>query len=170
MTDSKKPNLLYIVADQWRGDCLGLYGNAHPVMTPHLNQLASEGVNFTRAYAGCPICMPQRVTMLTGQTGSQLRCLGNFGRNGMPVFDRSMTLPARLAREAGYQTKAVGKMHFMLGSCSGRHRKRQAQSTRTSSTSTTVLGGRRSSLTRNRIRMTRSTSWPTRLTPAMPAG
>jgi arylsulfatase A-like enzyme len=41
-----KPNIVYIVADQWRGDCLGLYGNAHPVMTPHLNQLAAEGVNF----------------------------------------------------------------------------------------------------------------------------
>lgn len=108
-----KPNIIYIVADQWRGDCLGLYGNAHPVMTPHLNQLAAEGINFSRAYADCPICMPQRVTMLTGKTGSQMRCLGNFGPNGVPDFDRSMTLPSRLAREAGYQTKAIGKMHFM---------------------------------------------------------
>lgn len=39
--------MIYIVADQWRGDCLGLYGNSHPVMTPHLNQLAAEGVAFT---------------------------------------------------------------------------------------------------------------------------
>ena len=107
------PNIIYIVADQWRGDCLGLYGNAHPVMTPHLNQLAAEGVNFSRAYADCPICMPQRVTMLTGITGSQMRCLNNFGPNNTPAFDKSMTLPTRLAREAGYQTKAVGKMHFM---------------------------------------------------------
>ncbi len=113
MTVNKNPNIIYIVADQWRGDCLGLYGNAHPVMTPHINQLASEGINFSRAYADCPICMPQRVTMLTGKTGSQMRCLSNFGPNGMPDFDRSMTLPARLAREAGYQTKAIGKMHFM---------------------------------------------------------
>ena len=113
MTDSKRPNIIYIVADQWRGDCLGLYDNAHPVMTPHLNQLAAEGINFSRAYADCPICMPQRVTMLTGKTGSQMRCLRNFGPDNQPDFDRSMTLPARLAREAGYQTKAIGKMHFM---------------------------------------------------------
>lgn len=113
MPDNKRPNIIYIVADQWRGDCLGLYGNAHPVMTPHLNQLAAEGINFSRAYADCPICMPQRVTMLTGKTGSQMRCLGNFGRDSQPDFDRSMTLPARLTREAGYQTKAIGKMHFM---------------------------------------------------------
>lgn len=113
MTGKNRPNIIYIVADQWRGDCLGLYGNSHPVMTPHLNQLASEGVNFSRAYADCPICMPQRITMLTGRTGSQMQCLGNFGPDNQPAFDRSTTLPARLAREAGYQTKAIGKMHFM---------------------------------------------------------
>jgi len=112
MSQTKQPNILYIVADQWRGDCLGLYKNAHPVMTPHLNQLAAEGVNFTRAYADCPICMPQRVTMLTGRTGSQLRCLNNFGERNQPAFDHGATLPARLAREACYQTKAIGKMHF----------------------------------------------------------
>ncbi len=33
MTDRKRPDIIYIVADQWRGDCLGLYGNSHPVMT-----------------------------------------------------------------------------------------------------------------------------------------
>jgi len=107
-----RPNIIYIVADQWRGDCLGLYRNAHPVLTPHLNQLASEGVLFTRAYADCPICMPQRVTMLTGRTGSQMRCLTNFRARTAPDFDKAMTLPARLAREAGYQTKGIGKMHF----------------------------------------------------------
>ncbi len=107
-----KPNIVYIVADQWRGDCLGLYGNRHPVMTPHINQLASEGVLFSQAYADCPICMPQRVTELTGYTGSQLRCLSNFNERTAPEFDKQATLPARLAREAGYQTKAVGKMHF----------------------------------------------------------
>lgn len=110
---AQKPNIIFIVADQWRGDCLGLYRNEHPVMTPHLNQLASEGVLFTQAYADCPICMPQRVTMLTGRTGSQLCCLANFPQiEFRPDFDMQQTLPARLSREAGYQTKAIGKMHF----------------------------------------------------------
>ena len=114
-----RPNFVYIVADQWRGDCLGLYadgrttaGTVHPVMTPHLNQLASEGVLCSQAFADCPICMPQRVTMLTGRTGSQMRCVANFREHNRPAFDMARTLPARLAREAGYQTKAVGKMHF----------------------------------------------------------
>jgi arylsulfatase A-like enzyme len=109
----EKPNIIYIVADQWRGDCLGLYDNSHPVMTPHLNQLASEGINFQRAYADCPVCMPQRITMLTGKTGSQMHCLNNFDAQHAPEFDRQATLPARLVREAGYQSKAIGKMHFM---------------------------------------------------------
>lgn len=111
MADSR-PNIVYIAADQWRGDCLGLYRNRHPVMTPHLNQLAHEGILYSQAYADCPICMPQRVTMLTGQTASQFGCRTNFSARNVPTFDKTRTLPARLAREAGYQTKAVGKMHF----------------------------------------------------------
>ena len=41
-----KPNIVLITADQWRGDCLGCAGGRHPVMTPHLNQIAAEGVRF----------------------------------------------------------------------------------------------------------------------------
>ena len=62
----KKPNIVLITADQWRGDCLGGAGGRHPVMIPHLNQIAAEGVRFTNAYADCPVCMPQRVTTLPG--------------------------------------------------------------------------------------------------------
>ncbi|MDQ8207281.1 sulfatase-like hydrolase/transferase [Coraliomargarita sp. SDUM461003] len=109
---SQKPNMIYIVADQWRGDCLGLYRNHHPVMTPHLNQLACEGINYTHGYADCPLCMPQRATMLTGRTGSQNRCIKNFTTENAPHIDPQQTLPGRLTREAGYQTKAIGKMHF----------------------------------------------------------
>ena len=81
-------------------------------MTPHFDQIAYEGIWYERAYADCPVCMPQRATMLTGFTASQ---------HGMPYNNMSgprspiaaeHSLPARLTREAGYQTKAVGKMHF----------------------------------------------------------
>ena len=54
----EKPNIVYIVLDQWRGDCLGIADSAHPVMTPHFDQLAYEGDWYQRAYADCPICMP----------------------------------------------------------------------------------------------------------------
>ena len=55
---AEKPNIVYIVLDQWRGDCLGIADSAHPVMTPHFDQLAYEGIWYQRAYADCPICMP----------------------------------------------------------------------------------------------------------------
>ncbi len=107
------PNIVFIVADQFRGDCLGVEQSRHPVMTPHVDQISYEGVRFTRAYADCPICMPQRATMLTGQTASRFGLPRNFfeGTTRTPI-NSSISLPALLAREAGYQTKAVGKMHF----------------------------------------------------------
>lgn len=105
-------NIVFIVADQWRGDCLGLLNNAHPVMTPHINQLAAEGVRFTQAYADCPLCMPQRATMLTGQSASRFGLPYNFWPDHRTPVDPLTGLPGRLTREAGYQSKAIGKMHF----------------------------------------------------------
>lgn len=107
---NNKPNIVLITADQWRGDCLGIYKNEHPVMTPHLNQLAAEGVNFSQAYADCPVCMPQRVTMMTGKVASRFGLPHNFHRRS-PI-DAANSLPGILTREEGYQTKTIGKMHF----------------------------------------------------------
>jgi len=105
-----RPNIVFIVADQWRGDCIG-FMNRHPVMTPHLNQLANEGVTFTQAYADCPVCMPQRITFLTGKTGSGTGITKNTN-DRLPIDPRK-SLPGILTREGGYQTKAIGKMHFV---------------------------------------------------------
>ena len=109
---SEKPNIIYIVLDQWRGDCLGIADSAHPVMTPHFDQIAYEGIWYERAYADCPICMPQRATMLTGFTASQHGMPNNFMSGPRSPIAKEQSLPYRLVREAGYQTKAVGKMHF----------------------------------------------------------
>ncbi len=109
---TEKFNIVFIVADQWRGDCLDLLNGPHPVMTPHLNQLAAEGVRFTQAYADCPLCMPQRTTMLTGQSASRFGLPYNFWPDHRTPVDPATSLPGRLTREAGYQTKAIGKMHF----------------------------------------------------------
>ena len=111
-TSSEKPNIVYIVLDQWRGDCLGIADSAHPVMTPHFDQIAYEGIWYERAYADCPVCMPQRATMLTGFTASQHGMPQNFMSGPRTPIALEQSLPFRLVREAGYQTKAVGKMHF----------------------------------------------------------
>ena len=109
---SEKPNIVYIVLDQWRGDCLGIADSAHPVMTPHFDQMAYEGAWYRRAYADCPVCMPQRATMLTGFTASQHGFTQNNMKGPRSPIAAEHSLPARLTREAGYQTKAIGKMHF----------------------------------------------------------
>ena len=110
MSANKRPNFLFIVADQWRGDCIGCAEPHHPVMTPHVNQLAAEGTRFVNAFADCPVCMPQRITHLTGQVAGRFGKTGNW--YGRVDLDVSRTLPSRLSREAGYQTQSVGKMHF----------------------------------------------------------
>jgi len=61
----ERPSILLITSDQHRADCLGVGG--HPcIQTPHLDQLASEGIRFRNAYTGTPLCVPARTTMITG--------------------------------------------------------------------------------------------------------
>src|SRR5512137_2913056 len=61
-----KPDILFIMPDQWRGDCLSVLG--HPVVrTPCLDALAKEGAFFRRAYSTVPSCIPARFAVLTGQ-------------------------------------------------------------------------------------------------------
>lgn len=60
-----KPNVVMIVADQWRSDSVGHNGNM-TVKTPNIDQLAEEGVSFSNAYCQNPVCVPSRNSFLTG--------------------------------------------------------------------------------------------------------
>ena len=64
---AKKPNFLFIVTDQQRADHLGCYGNSI-LQTPNIDSLARRGLSFDEFYVSCPICMPNRATILTGQS------------------------------------------------------------------------------------------------------
>lgn len=107
MSDSK-PNILLITTDQQRFDTIAALGN-HEIFTPHLDWLTDEGITYTRAYADSPICVPSRCTIMTGKHGFNTGITGNAnmpkGVKGRP------TLPGLLT-DAGYQTRAQGKMHF----------------------------------------------------------
>ena len=62
---AQRPNILLLMADQFRGDCLGAAG--HPaIKTPNLDRIAAEGVMFSRAYSCTPTCTPARAALLTG--------------------------------------------------------------------------------------------------------
>lgn len=107
MTDEKRrPNILLIMPDQMRGDCLGLAG--HPaVLTPNMDELGARGAHFSRAYTTCASCIPARRALLTGQYPSSNGMVGFQG--GCPI--ESPTLPA-LLRDAGYHTAITGRyMH-----------------------------------------------------------
>lgn len=106
---TNKPNILLVTTDQQRADCLGIERSAHPVLTPHLDQLACEGIRFSRAYSDCPLCIPSRTTIMTGRP-AYTHGVNTNGEFRIPEPSED-TLPGRLST-VGYQTHAAGKMHF----------------------------------------------------------
>lgn len=101
-----RPNLILLMADQFRGDCLGIAG--HPdVKTPYLDALAAEGVRFPNAYSACPTCVPARACLYTGMSQAHA---GRVGYEDLVPWNYEHTLAGELAR-AGYYTQCVGKMH-----------------------------------------------------------
>ena len=63
---AEKPNILYILVDQWRAQATGYAGDKN-VICPNLDKLASESVNVKNAVSGMPVCTPHRASLMTGQ-------------------------------------------------------------------------------------------------------
>ena len=105
---SQKPNILLITTDQQRHDTVGSLAPSF-LRTPHMDHLRREGVEFSSAYAECPICVPSRVSIMNGK--SPLSTGFSYNGESSQWLDRESTLPALLGR-CGYQTAAIGKMHF----------------------------------------------------------
>ena len=104
----RQPNIVLVTTDQQRFDAAQPAGPDF-LRTPHLDILAAEGTVFTHGYSDCPICVPARATIMTGRPAFEHGMLKN-GKTG-ELFGTDGTLPTRL-RELGYQSLAVGKMHF----------------------------------------------------------
>lgn len=64
---ASKPNIIVIISDQFRGDCIGAMGLNPMGLTPNLDQMAAEGVLFRSAFCNQPVCAPARASMFTGQ-------------------------------------------------------------------------------------------------------
>ena len=102
----KRPNIILLMADQMRADCLGIVG--HPdVKTPFLDSLAAEGVIYPNAYSACPTCVPARATLYTGMAQKKT---GRVGYEDLVPWNYEHTLAGELSK-AGYYTQCVGKMH-----------------------------------------------------------
>jgi len=103
---SRRPNILWILTDQHSPHIAGFAGN-RIVDTSALDNLADCSTLFEAAYCQSPLCVPSRISMLTGKW--IYRC--SAYDNSSVIFPEHITLPAWLARH-GYTTAAVGKMHF----------------------------------------------------------
>lgn len=102
MTPEAPRKVLFISADQWRGECLSLLG--HPtVKTPNLDALAAEGVCFRRHYTQAAPCGPSRTSLLTGLYLMNHRS----GRNGTPLDARHSNLALEV-RKGGYDPTLFG--------------------------------------------------------------
>lgn len=104
------PNIIYILADDLGYGDLACYGQ-EKFTTPHLDQLASEGIRFTRHYSGSTVCAPSRSVLMTGLHTGHTPVRGNqevSPEGQWPLADTVLTL-AELMKEAGYVTGAFGK-------------------------------------------------------------
>lgn len=103
---ARRPNILIVLADQWRAQAFGFAGDTN-VRTPNFDRLAAESVRFTNAISGLPVCSPTRASLLTGQ---RPLTHGVF-LNDVPLNPEAVTLAKVLKRE-GYQTGMIGKWHI----------------------------------------------------------
>jgi choline-sulfatase len=102
----RKPNFLFILADDHAGYVLGCDGNPD-ARTPNLDRLAAEGVRFAAHHCNSPVCTPSRQSFLTGQ----MPHAAGVTVLATPLAIDKPTL-AKQFKKAGYQTAVFGKMHF----------------------------------------------------------
>lgn len=112
---SKRPNFLFLIADDHAGYVLGAAGNRKAV-TPNLDALAAEGTRFASHFCNSPVCTPSRQSLLTGL----LPHAAGVTRLATPLSDQKTTLAKRF-QEAGYETGVFGKMHFNRAGEKGLH-------------------------------------------------
>jgi len=101
-----RPNLLFVFADQWRGEAAGYAGNPD-VQTPNLDRLAGESVRYSNAVSNCPVCCPYRASLMTGQYPLSH---GVF-LNDLQLNSRSVSF-AQAYTGAGYKSGYIGKWHL----------------------------------------------------------
>ncbi len=108
-----RPNIVWVLLDQCRADVLGCYG--HPfVRTPNIDRLGRRGVVFDNAYCQNPVCVPSRVSFMSGMYCHQTGVYGNGVRPEDPGMKPEDSLLLRALGEAGYTRANVGKVHLRL--------------------------------------------------------
>ena len=103
---AKKPNILYVLTDQWRGNATGYAGDPN-VKTPNIDRLAKEGLNYLNAVSVCPVCTPHRAALMTGRFPTSTGMFLNDAY--LPSEELCM---AEILQGAGYARGYIGKWHL----------------------------------------------------------
>lgn len=101
-----RPNIVILLADQWRASAIGYAGDGN-VKTPALDRLAREGIWFRNAVSVCPICTPYRAALMTGRWPTST---GMF-LNDLHLPDGELCM-ATILKRSGYATAYIGKWHL----------------------------------------------------------
>ncbi len=113
---ASKPNVIVIMADDLGFGDVGCYG-AKPknLKTPHIDQLAKEGLRFTSGYCSASTCTPTRYSFLTGNYAFRRAGTGIAPPNGPSIIQPGEKTIGDLLKRAGYRTAVIGKWHLGLG-------------------------------------------------------
>jgi len=102
----KKPNIVYVFADQWRTSAFEYKGDKN-IKTPNIDRLAAEGLNFTNSVSVTPLCTPYRASLITGRYPTST---GMF-LNDLYLPSNELCMP-EILKGAGYSTAYIGKWHL----------------------------------------------------------
>jgi arylsulfatase A-like enzyme len=114
----KKPNIIFILADDLGWAELGCYGNRFNE-TPNLDRLAAKGMRFTQAYASAPVCSPYRASLMTGQYPARVGMTNYLQPDDTNHLSTDYTTIAEMLKSAGYATGIIGKWHLTGYASSG---------------------------------------------------
>lgn len=107
---TERPNILVIMTDQQTADAMSNAGNKD-LHTPAMDQLAANGVRFTRAYCAQPLCTPSRSAIFSGKMPFETGFIGNAPEKDGQWPD-SLLMMGAILKNGGYQTGYVGKWHL----------------------------------------------------------
>ncbi len=103
----RRPNIIFLMADDIGYGDLGCYGQQR-IATPNIDQLAAEGLRFTQAYAGAPVCTSSRCVLMTGLHNGHTAARDNIPHYPTYLQENDITV-AEVLKKAGYRCGGVGK-------------------------------------------------------------